>query len=108
MVKEVTCWKSCWFLSKETKTNSAAANAKTDAARALLRAGAPAMIKMAATIGQKMTKRTISGKRRNRWRRQYLVRTGTRMLAGSLPGSAAAAHQVPKLRGCCHRLRRYQ
>jgi hypothetical protein len=37
-----------------------------EAISAVLRAGAPAMIKMAAMIGQKMTNKTISEKRRNK------------------------------------------
>ena len=53
-------------LRNTRRRHNAAANAKIDAANAVLRAGAPAMIKMAATIGQKMMNRTISGKRRNR------------------------------------------
>jgi hypothetical protein len=59
MVKEVTCRKPSWPCSKDRR-NNAAVNAKTDATNAVRRAGAPAMIKMAAAIGQKMTNKTIS------------------------------------------------
>jgi len=39
-----------------------AVSVSPDAAKAVLRAGAPIMIRIAAMIGQKMMKRTISGK----------------------------------------------
>ena len=48
------------------KAINAVISVKIDATRAVLRAGAPAIIKIAATIGQKMMNRSISGKRRNK------------------------------------------
>ena len=55
-------------IRKTARRNSAAANVRTDAANAVLRAGAPTMIKMAATMEQKNdeTKERISGKRRSK------------------------------------------
>ena len=59
---EVTCWKSALPYSQDANRNNAAANVNTDAGKAVLRAGAPTITKMAATIGQKMMNRTITDK----------------------------------------------
>src|SRR5262245_34880670 len=59
MLNDVTCWKSAWPWPRDANRNSAAANVKTDAASAVFRAGAPSMIKTAATTGQKIVNRTI-------------------------------------------------
>src|SRR5215475_15315744 len=61
MLNDVTCWKSALLWSSDANRNSAAANVKTDAPSAVLRAGAPSMIKTAATMGQKIVNKTISG-----------------------------------------------
>ena len=59
MLNDVTCWKSALPWSRDANKNSATANVKTDAASAVFRAGAPSMIRTAATMGQKMTNKTI-------------------------------------------------
>src|SRR3954452_17356996 len=60
MLNDVTCRKSALPWSRDANKNSATANVNADAASAVFRAGAPSMIKTAATIGQKIVKRTIS------------------------------------------------
>ena len=59
MLNDVTCWKSALPWSRDANKNSVTANVKTDAASAVFRAGAPSMIRTAATMGQKIVNRTI-------------------------------------------------
>ena len=75
MLNDVTYWKSPGPCPSEANKNTAAANVKTDAASAVFRAGAPTMINTAATIGQKITNSTISGRE---GRQRFLCPRNTR------------------------------
>src|SRR5437763_10378113 len=61
MLNDLTCWKSPLPWSRDTNKTNAAANVKTDAARAVFRAAVPSKIRTAATMGQKIVNRTITG-----------------------------------------------
>src|SRR5207249_2516792 len=59
IVKELTCWKPPCHRSNKAKASNVMTNVDPDASSAVFRGGAPAMIKMAATIGQKTMNRSI-------------------------------------------------
>src|SRR5215475_12808348 len=59
ILNDVTYWKSAFPCSSDANRNRVTANVKADAASAVFRAGAPSMIRTAATMGQKIVNRTI-------------------------------------------------